>query len=99
MNIHLHIERMVLDGLPVSGGEAANVQAAVEAELARLLAGELVAPHSSSAVGTVAGGEIRIPPRMTARQLGGEIGRSVFRNVTASRFDSDCSTQNNKKGN
>jgi hypothetical protein len=37
MNINLHIERLVLDGLPIEGSQAAHVQAAVETELTRLL--------------------------------------------------------------
>lgn len=38
MNINLHIERLVLDGIPLSPGERPLLQAAVEAELTRLLA-------------------------------------------------------------
>ena len=37
MNINLHIERLILDGLPIEPRQRAQVQAAVEAELARLL--------------------------------------------------------------
>ena len=37
MNINLHIERLVLDGLAVAPREHARFQAAVEAELTRLL--------------------------------------------------------------
>lgn len=37
MNIAIHIERLLLEGLPVTSYEARLVQAAVEAELARLL--------------------------------------------------------------
>ena len=36
-NIHLHIERLILDGLPIERAQGPHVQAAVEAELARLL--------------------------------------------------------------
>ena len=38
MNIRLHIDRLVLDGLPVGAHDGRLVQAAVEAELSRLLA-------------------------------------------------------------
>lgn len=42
MNINLHIERLILDGLPVERGQGAMIQQAVERELAALLAaGEL----------------------------------------------------------
>jgi hypothetical protein len=38
MNIKLHIERLVLDGLPVTRSQGPQVQVAMEAELARLMA-------------------------------------------------------------
>lgn len=42
MTIHVHIERLVLDGLPVTRLQGPQVRAAVEAELARrLVAGDL----------------------------------------------------------
>ncbi len=37
MNINLHIERLVLDGITLSPGESPLLKAAVEAELTRLL--------------------------------------------------------------
>ena len=38
MNLNLHIERLILEGLPVGDSQAAQVQQAVERELTRLLA-------------------------------------------------------------
>ena len=84
MNLSLHIERLVLDGLPVTAGHGASLQAAVEAELGRLLASGLLAPAASSAQACVTGGEIQIRPEVSARELGGEIGRSVFASLTSS---------------
>lgn len=37
MNINLHIERLILDGLPIDSRQGASVKEAVEAELTRLL--------------------------------------------------------------
>lgn len=37
MNVHLHIERLVLDGLSVRQDQGAHVRRAVEQELTRLL--------------------------------------------------------------
>lgn len=37
MNINLHIERLILDGLPIEARQGALVKEAVEAELRRLL--------------------------------------------------------------
>ena len=80
MNIELHIERLILDGLPLTRREGALVQAAVETELARLLqAGGL-------ASGLAGGG---LTPRLHAAPvtltagaepaaLGAQIARSVY---------------------
>jgi hypothetical protein len=38
MKVHVHIERLVLDGLPMANADGPRVGAAVEAGLARLLA-------------------------------------------------------------
>ncbi|HEX4696965.1 MAG TPA: hypothetical protein VH254_04785 [Candidatus Udaeobacter sp.] len=78
MNINLHIERLMLDGLSVASGQAALVQTAVEAELGRLLANELFAPAESSSQAHLGGGEIHLRASVSARELGIEIGRSVF---------------------
>ena len=83
MNINLHIERLMLDGLSVASGEAALVQTAVEAELGRLLANELLAPARSSALAYIGGGEIHLRAGVSARELGVEIGRSVFARLTS----------------
>lgn len=37
MNIELHIDRLVLDGFPLTAAQGAAVRAAVEAELSRIL--------------------------------------------------------------
>ena len=78
MNIHLHIERLILDGLPIAGGQGAAVRVAVEAELIRLFAATGITPASSRAEARVSAAEIQCLPGMTARQLGQRIGRSVF---------------------
>jgi hypothetical protein len=42
MTINVHIERLIVDGLSVKGGQGTQIQQAVERELAKLLAaGEL----------------------------------------------------------
>jgi hypothetical protein len=86
MNLNLHIERLVLDGLSVANHEAALVQTAVEAELGRLLANESFAPVQSSAHAGVGGAKIHLPPGITARELGLEIGRSLFASLAQVPF-------------
>ena len=84
MNLSLHIERLVLDGLPVTSSNSALLQAAVEAELGRLLANGLIALPASSTQARVMGKEIQIRPEINVRDLGGEIGRSVFASLSSS---------------
>lgn len=82
MKINLHIERLVLDGLPIERKDGDAVKTAVEAELARLLneggvSGELA---QGAAVPVVNGGQIKIggsDPKLTGRQ----IARAVYRGI------------------
>jgi hypothetical protein len=81
MRIDVHIERLVLEGLPVTSADGPRVRAAVEAELARLLAtGELGREP-------IAGGAMaRAPaPQISIGQNGrpDAIGRAVARSVHA----------------
>ena len=56
-DVRVHIERLVLDGLPVGPGGAGLVQAALEAELARLIT------DGGLAGGLSAGGAVpELPP-------------------------------------
>ncbi|QDQ29003.1 hypothetical protein FNU76_23115 [Chitinimonas arctica] len=43
MNVELHIERLVIEGLDIRPGQAADLRAAVETELASLLRGRAAA--------------------------------------------------------
>ena len=83
MKVRLHIEHLLLDGLPVSNAQGAQVKAAVEAELGRLLTEQGVAHEfrSSIAVPSVNAGPMQMPRRATPVALGTEIARSVFSGV------------------
>jgi hypothetical protein len=80
MNINLHIERLVLDGLPVEHHHGPLVKAAVEAELSRLLsaAGLANSLASGGAVPAVAAPQIQLPSNNNPIQLGEQIGRAVY---------------------
>ena len=60
MTIHVHIERLVLDGLPVALAEGHLVREAVEAELTRLLAEGVWSPGltSGGTWSSISGGSI-----------------------------------------
>jgi len=87
MSIRLHIERLVLDGLPVTAADAPRVKAALEAELTRLLAaGGLRADLAAG--GAVP--SVQAPPISSARgvsstQLGTRIAQAVHGGIGESR--------------
>ena len=85
VNIELHIERLVLDGLQVAPQDRSQLQGALEAELTRLLAtgglrSELL---SGGAMRSVAGAEIRVTPQTTGAQLGNQIAHGVHGGIGA----------------
>jgi hypothetical protein len=85
VNIELHIERMVLDGLQVAPRDRPNLQAAVEAELTRLLAtgglrSELL---SGGAMRSLGAGEIHVTNHMSPLHLGNRIAQAVHDGVGA----------------
>lgn len=93
MNIHLHIERLILRGLSLDAADTAALQAAVEIELARSLSTHGVAPRLREA-----GHYPRMPApailvgaspdaRQKARSTGAQIGSSVYRAVSGQRGD------------
>jgi hypothetical protein len=80
MNVNLHIERLVLDGFPLDGRDAALVQAAVRAELTRLFvqneAG--VSSLASAAVPRMQAAPMRMSGAETPPRLGSAIAQSVY---------------------
>lgn len=80
MKIELHVERLLLDGLPVTPHEATLVQAAVEFELGRLVgAGRLDARLAAGAAVPLLHGE-RIPALSTAGPdgIGTQIAAAIY---------------------
>ena len=80
MKIHVHIERLILDGLPIGPDGGARVQAAVEAELARLLTeGSIVhAWPAGGAVPAVPAAPIQLSASARPAEIGGQIAASVY---------------------
>jgi hypothetical protein len=78
MNVTLHIERLVLDGLDVRPGDRPRLQAAVEAELARLLGEGGIAPGlaEGGAVPALRGGTVQAGGG--GSQLGTQIAQAVY---------------------
>jgi len=86
MNIRLHIDQIVLDGVSAGAGGVQGLQAALESELGRLL----TESHGSSlgevaSVARLRGDAIRISPGQSSTELGVAIARSVFAGVNPER--------------
>jgi hypothetical protein len=79
MNIKLHIERLVLDGLPVTRSQGPQVQVAMEAELARLMAEGGLAQElaSGGALPSVLADGIKSVGGSPA-QIGRQIAKAVY---------------------
>jgi hypothetical protein len=86
-NIHLHIERLVLDGLPIDRGQGPHVQAAVEAELTRLLTenGLDATWGTGGAVPSVNATGVQLSPGSSPAQIGRQIAQSVYGGIGYAR--------------
>lgn len=80
MKIKLHIERLILDGLPLERMDGPLVQAAVESELARLLTAQGLHPSllSGGATPSVRGGSIQLTSDSNPTGLGTEIAQAAY---------------------
>ncbi len=80
MNISIDIERLILDGVTIEPGQGAQLKAAVESELARLLATGGVHPglRSGGSVPSIRANSIRMSSESNPSQLGRQIALSVY---------------------
>lgn len=87
MNINLHIERLVLDGLPVKRNQAPHVQMAVEAELTRLLAenGLSTDLQAGGAVSGIRANGIQFTEDSGPSEIGTQIAQSVYGGIGKER--------------
>ncbi|MET0357338.1 MAG: hypothetical protein ABW044_11195 [Cellvibrio sp.] len=90
MNINLHIERLVLDGLAITPNQRQLLQASVEAELTRLLSeGGLHSQlNEGLSVPRLNAPQINIHSGMSSANLGQQIAASVYQNIGQQGIDS-----------
>jgi hypothetical protein len=83
MNINLHIERLVLDGLPIGRNQGPHVRAAVEAELTRLLAQNGMAANlqTGGAVPQLGTNVMQLSQGHDPIQMGTQIAHSVYSGI------------------
>jgi hypothetical protein len=80
MNISVHIERLVLDVLPITPAQRPLLQRAVETDLAHLLGAEGLSPalQVGGALPSLRAGSIQPAHEANPVQLGQQIARAVF---------------------
>lgn len=83
MNLSVHIEHLVLHGLPVSATDSAAVQAAVQAELTRQLTENGLPLHQNGAFATVRGADVHLPQNTAPDTIGREIGAAIHEGLRA----------------
>ena len=83
MNITVHIERLILDGLAIPPGQRLFLQAAVTAELNRLLTegGLSSAFLSGGAVPSLRAGNIHLAGDNQPNQLGTQVAQVVYSGI------------------
>ena len=91
MKINVHIERLILDGLPIERRDAAAVQAAVEAELKQLFnSGELSpALRSSAAIPDLRAASIELKESVNPTGLGQQIAQAVHGSIGDSQMKAE----------
>ena len=80
MDIKVHIERLILDGVSVPHHQRPVLQATVEGELSRLLGegGLAAALQSGGALPSVKGHSIQLASDSNPTQLGQQIAQAVY---------------------
>jgi hypothetical protein len=80
MNIELHIEQLILDGIAIAPGQRALLHAAVEAELTRLLTqgGLAEGLANGGALPSIRTGAIQLAPDGDPQRMGTQIAQSVY---------------------
>ncbi len=86
-NIQLHIDHLILDGLPIDRAQGPAIQAAVEAELSRLLTEQGFGRglQMGGAVPSVHANGIQLSGTTNAANLGQQIAQSVYSGMSRIR--------------
>jgi hypothetical protein len=83
MNINLHIERLILDGLPINSGDGGALRIAMETELTRLFTqnGGTPSLQTGTALPTMRAESIQLTAQNSPAQLGLQIAESVHNGI------------------
>ena len=83
MNINIDIEKLVVEGMSISPSQGRMLQAAVEAEMSRLLSAEGLPDNwqGGGAVSRVPSGTIQLTSESNTTQMGQQIAQAVYRGM------------------
>ena len=82
MNVNLHIERLILDGVSVESRHRSKLQASIETELGRLLAqGDFPRDRSGGAVRSLRANAIQLTSQSDPIRLGRQIAGSIYASI------------------
>jgi hypothetical protein len=83
MNVRIHIERLVLEGLPVTAAGSASLRAAVEFELSRLVSEQGLHPAlaAGGAWAHLPGESMQFQQGANPAALGTQIARAAYRRL------------------
>jgi len=90
MTIHVHIERIVLDGIDPGPGQLPHLKAAIEQELGLLMADSAgAAPLRGAAIRSVAGGALDMAGAPATPELGRRVAQATFEGIQRGAVSSD----------
>jgi hypothetical protein len=83
MNINLHIERLILDRLPIDGGDGGSLRIAMETELTRLFtqSGGTPSWQTGTALPSLRADAIQLTAQNSPSQLGRQIAGSIHNGI------------------
>ena len=81
MSVRLHIDRLVLDGVNVRAADRPRLQAAIESELARLIASGGISPELTNGIAVPSVRAPQISLSNDSKQLGTSIASAVYGGV------------------
>ena len=82
-SVHLHIERLVLDGLELCPDEAARLEQTLTGELARHVAGAPAGGWTSAASARLQAAPIQLQASQPTSVLAAAVARSLFASVSS----------------
>lgn len=83
MSVRLHIDRLVLDGVTLAPADRAHFVAAIESELARLVAGGGISPALANGIAlpSLRAPEVTFAPDAKPAQMGEAVAGALYQGV------------------